>query len=164
MARTDVTQLTLSTDDTAMLSPANTQGSMGGGFDAAVARVLGWPAGRPDTPEPNPLQASMQLAGKPELPVGQAMAVEISHTGMSPQQAGRWKGLRWLIAAPTMPLPPGPIHDPGVVTAAMRAGVECARGVSAQCIVSPAFGTGWGGLDGPIAAEAMVTGFHEAWT
>lgn len=172
--RGDVRELSVEGGGTAVVCPANTVGCLGGGWDAAVCALLGWEAGPPDSATPNPLQRAISAAAAAggaegggggllaELPVGAALAVEL---GGQVGAAAPWaaSGVRWLVAAPTMALPARPLETDAPVRAAAAAAFARARACGAARVLCPPFGTGWGGLDATLAAEAMRAGFEEAW-
>lgn len=186
VVRADIRTLEFRQPRSALITPANTRCCMGGGFDASVAARLGWPAGWPESPAPNPLQVRVRDSARPggsdagrvgggyggvegeqpaeiELPIGQAIAVPLAPGELQAKDPGL-TGLCWLIASPTMALPAAPLPSAEPVRVAMRAAMAEARKVDAELIVCPSFGTGWGGLSSAEASRAMLKGFEEAWS
>ncbi len=127
----------------AVVSPANSFGSMRGGVDGVYTRVFG--AGVETR-----LQGLIRALPGGELPVGEALIVPTRHPGIP-----------WLISAPTMRRPSALRGGEPVMRAAraaMRAGLERAF----ASVAFPGMGTGTGGLPFDVAAGAMFDGMEEA--
>lgn len=130
-------------DDTpqVIVSPANSFGFMDGGIDAVYADRF---EGIGDT-----VRGMIAQLPFGELLVGQAMLAPI-HSDPD---------FRVLIVAPTMRLPER--IRPRQVYMATRAAVGAAMAAGHDRILMPGMGTGAGGVDAEIAAQAMIQGIIE---
>lgn len=128
-------------DVEAVVSPANSFGQMGGGYDLAIVDYFG-----------NSLQKAVQrrIAGEfyGEQPVGTSVVVDIPGTAKK------------LIHTPTMRVP-GPIKDPMVVYQCMRVTLMLALKEKIKSIVIPAFGACCGKLPPETVAEMMGRGYEQ---
>jgi len=117
----------------AIVNPANTGGSMGGGVAGAIKRAGG------DVVEKEAMAAA-------PIPLGSAVATE----------AGNLPNL-YVIHAPTVDKPAGSSSPELVKTAVSAALVEAER-MEAQTVAIPGMGTGIGGVPFDEAARAVVEG------
>jgi O-acetyl-ADP-ribose deacetylase (regulator of RNase III) len=131
----------------AIVSPANSFGHMGGGVDLAYRNYFG-----PEI-ETN-LRLLIQTEHHGELPVGQAVVTEMHH-----------RAIPFLVTAPTMRVPT--VIDGTVnVYLAFRAALLAVRRHNASSarpistVLSPAFGTGVGGMDYRRAARQMGAAYR----
>jgi O-acetyl-ADP-ribose deacetylase (regulator of RNase III) len=122
----------------AIVNPANTGGSMGGGVAGAIKRAGG------DVVEKQAIAAA-------PIPLGKAVATE----------AGDLPNL-YVIHAPTVDKPAGE-SSPERVKAAVSAALEEAERIEAQTVAIPGMGTGVGRVPFGEAARAVVEGIcaHE---
>lgn len=132
----------LSRTGEAILSPANSFGFMDGGIDLAYSHHFGWE-----------LQERLQQAfGEKhagELPVGSAEIIPTNHTSIP-----------FLISAPTMRVP-ADISDTVNVYLAFRAALLVALRSNIRSLLSPALGTGVGGMPFERAARQMYAAYSE---
>jgi O-acetyl-ADP-ribose deacetylase (regulator of RNase III) len=115
----------------ALVNPANSYGSMGGGAALALKRAGG-------------VVVEEEAIRAGPTPVGRAVATS----------AGRLSA-RFVIHAPTMELPAQGI-EPENVERATYAALECASRLGLRSVAFPGMGTGVGGVGKKIAAGAMV--------
>lgn len=126
----------------AIVSPANSFGFMDGGIDLAYSRFFGWEL-------QERLQDRIRERHAGELPVGTAEAVSTLHDQIPT-----------LICAPTMRVP-GEISETVNVYLACRAALLAARAENVQSLLSPALGTGVGGMPYGRAAKQMYAAYAE---
>src|SRR5262249_19467164 len=130
-----------------VVSPANSFGYMDGGIDLAYCNFFG-----PGIE--THLQRHIQTQHYGELPVGQAVVVETHH-----------HSIPFLVSAPTMRMP-GVIEDTVNAYLGFRAALLAVRrhkGSTARplrSLLSPAFGTGVGGMDFGRAARQMAAAYR----
>ena len=115
----------------AIVNPANTGGSMGGGVAGAIKRAGG------------DLIEKQAMAAAP-IALGAAVSTE----------AGDLPNL-FVIHAPTVDKPAGS-SSPELITAAVSAALAEAERVEAQTVAIPGMGTGVGGVDLGDAARAVI--------
>lgn len=130
------------TPATAIISPANSFGSMGGGIDLAYARR--WPG----------VEARVQtriatLFGSLGLPVGAALTVPTEGADVP-----------WLVVAPTMRVP-GPVTSTRNAFMAMRAALQQARMRRFDRVLCPGLGTLTGRIPPRDAARQMREAYDE---
>ena len=131
----------------AIVSPANSFGFMDGGIDLAYREFFG-----PQIEQR--LQQHLKTHHHGELPVGQAVVLETQHASIP-----------YLISAPTMRIPAA-IDDTVNVYLAFRAALLAALEHHARAtrpirsLLSPAFGTGIGGMDFRRAARQMHAAYR----
>lgn len=121
--------LTATTD--AIVNPANSEGSMGGGVALAIKLAGGQ-------------SIEDEARAQAPIPVGQAI---LTTAGTLPYKA--------IIHAPTMEHPAEPIPDKQVELATMAA-LRLADEQGYETIALPALGTGIGQVDPEVAARIMV--------
>lgn len=124
-----------------IVSPANSFGMMGGGYDLAITNYFG-------NSLMEVVQKNIIKNYNGEQPIGTAMMVDIPHTNKK------------LIHTPTMRYP-SKIKDSIVVYFAMRETLRVAKNNNIDSIVIPAFGGSCGRLDCNIIAKMMRYGFDE---
>jgi O-acetyl-ADP-ribose deacetylase (regulator of RNase III) len=133
----------------AIMSPANSFGFMDGGIDLAYRGFFG-----PKIEDR--LQQHLKTHHHGELPVGQAAVLETRHAGIP-----------YFVSAPTMRVPAS-IDEAVNVYLAFRAALLAvmAHNRSAsrpiRSVLSPAFGTGIGGMDFRRAARQMHAAYRAA--
>lgn len=115
----------------AIVNPANSYGSMGGGVALAIKRAGGE-------------AVEKEAVSKAPIPVGTAIATT----------AGKLKA-KYVIHAPTMSEPTEKIGLDNV-RKAVRAALECAVEIKATSVSIPGLGTGVGGVNKDDAARAML--------
>jgi len=129
----DITKLEVD----AIVNPANSQLTMGGGVAGAILRAGGQ-------------QIQEQASKKAPVQIGHAVATT----------AGKLKA-KYVIHAPTMTRP-AMAASLGNIKAATEAALRCAQQARAQSLAFPGLGTGVGGLDLQEAANAMVETMKKA--
>lgn len=133
----------LSKQADAILSPANSFGFMDGGIDLAYSRFFGWEL-------QDRLQEILHQQHAGELPVGSAVIVPTQHTGIP-----------FLVSAPTMRVP-GTIENTVNVYLAFRAALLAIKASNKiRSLLSPALGTGVGGMPLQRAAQQMYAAYAE---
>lgn len=121
----------------AILSPANSFGFMDGGIDLLYSNFFGWSF-------QDRLQKSIREEHAGEVPIGCAVVVPTDHDRIPV-----------LVSAPTMRVP-GDISDTVNVYLAFRAALLAVRGSTRiKSLLSPALGTGIGGMSARRAARQM---------
>ena len=121
----------------AILSPANSFGFMDGGIDLLYSNFFGWEL-------QDRLQKSIREEHAGEVPIGCALVVPTDHDRIP-----------LLVSAPTMRVP-GDISDTVNVYLAFRAALLAVRGSTRiKSLLSPALGTGIGGMSARRAARQM---------
>ena len=115
----------------AILNPANSYGIMGGGVAGAIRKKGG-------------SVIEKDAVAKAPIPIGEAVATS---AGSLPA--------RFVVHAPTMARP-AERTDVENVRQATLAALECAEQVGAKEIAFPGMGTGVGGVEPDLAAQAMV--------
>lgn len=123
----------------AIVSPANSFGSMDGGIDLAYSELFGWQ-----------VQSEIMMHYDGELLVGQALNV--------PTGDERFPAL---ILAPTMRVPMA-IADPNHVRIATRAAVREAIRIGAKSVALPGMGAGCGQVRLEWVACMMKAGIEDA--
>jgi len=115
----------------AMVNPANSYGSMGGGVAGAMRRVGG-------------MEIEKEAMSKAPIPVGKAIATK----------AGKLR-CRYVIHSPTMERP---VMKIGIenVEKAMHAALALAKKLGIKSIAIPGMGTGVGGVARDEAARVML--------
>lgn len=127
----------------AILSPANSFGFMDGGIDLAYSHFFGWEL-------QDRLQETLRREHAGELPVGSAAMIPTEHSDIP-----------YLVSAPTMRVP-GNIADTVNVYLAFRAALLAVKGrKEIQSLLSPALGTGVGGMPIERAAKQMYAAYAE---
>ena len=131
----------------AIVSPSNSFGYMDGGIDLAYRGFFG--------PEiEDRLRGYLKTHHHGELPVGQAVVLETQHAAIP-----------YLISAPTMRVPSG-IDETANVYLGFRAALLAAVAHNERAcrpirsLLSPAFGTGIGGMDFRRAARQMHAAYR----
>ena len=127
----------------AILSPANSFGFMDGGIDLAYSHFFGWDL-------QDRLRERLRRDHAGELPVGSAVVVPTHH-----------KAIPYLVSAPTMRVP-SDIGDTVNVYLAFRAALLAAKAnEQIGTLLSPALGTGVGGMLVERAARQMYAAYAE---
>ncbi|QLQ78153.1 hypothetical protein HG537_0A04000 [Torulaspora globosa] len=131
----------------AVVSPGNSFGFLGGGFDAALCRELGG--------EQFERWFRSQL-GDRYHPVGSATVVAVSDSGFDR------RGVRYVVHVPTMVAPCRSVYDRSkpVATGYSRA-FDCMWNALLWCpevdtLVVPGLATGYGGVPAEVACKSMV--------
>lgn len=127
----------------AIISPANSFGFMDGGIDLAYSNFFGWEL-------QDRLRETLHQLHAGELPVGNAVVIPTNHSNIP-----------YLVSAPTMRIP-SDIADTVNVYLAFRAAllaVKAHRKITT--ILSPALGTGVGGMPVERAAKQMYAAYAE---
>jgi O-acetyl-ADP-ribose deacetylase (regulator of RNase III) len=133
----------LSQQADAILSPANSFGFMDGGIDLAYSHFFGWEL-------QDRLQETLRKEHAGELPVGNATIVPTGHSNIP-----------YLVSAPTMRVP-GNIADSVNVYLAFRAALLAVKASKEiKSLLSPALGTGVGGMPIERAARQMYAAYAE---
>lgn len=133
----------LSQQADAILSPANSFGFMDGGIDLAYSHFFGWDL-------QDRLQETLRHQYAGELPVGTATVVPTNHGDIP-----------YLVSAPTMRVP-GDIADTVNVYLAFRAALIAVKQSNViRSLLSPALGTGVGGMPVERAARQMYAAYAE---
>ncbi len=130
---------------TALVSPANSFGHMGGGIDGAYTEEFGRDL-------PRTVQAVILAEHDGELPVGKAFSVPIP---------GNDPDFKWLVVAPTMRTPMS-LQGTANVYLAARAAFREARRRGFDSVLVPGMGTGAGGVDPATCADHMRAGYDAA--
>jgi O-acetyl-ADP-ribose deacetylase (regulator of RNase III) len=121
----------------AILSPANSFGFMDGGIDLLYSNFFGWEL-------QDRLRKSIREEHAGEVPIGCAVVVPTDHDRIP-----------LLVSAPTMRVP-GDISDTVNVYLAFRAALLAVRSSTrTKSLLSPALGTGIGGMSARRAAKQM---------
>ena len=121
----------------AILSPANSFGFMDGGIDLLYSNFFGWEL-------QHRLRKSIREEHAGEVPIGCAVVVPTDHDRIP-----------LLVSAPTMRVP-GDISDTVNVYLAFRAALLAVRSSTRiKSLLSPALGTGIGGMSARRAAKQM---------
>jgi len=127
----------------AILSPANSFGFMDGGIDLLYSHFFGWDV-------QDRLQEALRTEHAGELPVGNAVVVPTDHSTIP-----------YLVSAPTMRVP-GDIADTVNVYLAFRAALLAVKQSKViRSLLSPALGTGVGGMPIERAARQMYAAYAE---
>ena len=119
----------------AIVNPANSSCSMGGGVALAIKRAGG-------------AEIEREAMAKAPVAIGRAIATT---AGSLPA--------RYVIHAPTMRAPGATTLRN--VELATKAALRCARELNCESIAFPGMGTGVGGLDYRLAARTMVRAIRE---
>lgn len=127
VVRGDITKLEVD----AIVNPANSMLIMGGGVAGAIKRAGG-------------KEIEDEAVKHAPLPVGKAVATT----------AGKLKA-KYVIHAPTMERPAMRIGAENA-RKAMKAALECAKGIGIKSIAFPGLGTGVGGVSPKDAAKVMI--------
>ncbi|MFC4310523.1 macro domain-containing protein [Steroidobacter flavus] len=127
----------------AILSPANSFGFMDGGIDLAYSEFFGWDL-------QDRLQETLRREHAGELPVGNAVVIPTQHADIP-----------YLVSAPTMRIPQDIAHTVNVYLA-FRAALRAAQASShIRSLLSPALGTGVGGMSLERAAKQMYAAYAD---
>jgi O-acetyl-ADP-ribose deacetylase (regulator of RNase III) len=127
----------------AILSPANSFGFMDGGVDLVYSHFFGWDL-------QDRLQETLRREHAGELPVGNAVVVPTHHSNIP-----------YLISVPTMRVP-GDIANTVNVYLAFRAALLAVKATKEiKSLLSPALGTGVGGMSVERAARQMYAAYAE---
>jgi len=127
----------------AILSPANSFGFMDGGIDLAYSHFFGWDL-------QDRLQECLRREYAGELPVGSAVLIPTKH-----------RNIPYLVSAPTMRVP-ADVADTVNVYLAFRAALLLAKASKeVRSLLSPALGTGVGGMPLERAARQMHAAYAE---
>lgn len=128
----------------ALVSPANSFGYMRGGIDGAYTKVFG------QTLE-MAVKSRILESWDGELPVGKAIAVRIPYPPSVDE-----RGVRWMVAAPTMRMPMSNVAGTPNVYLAAKAAFNVARRTPwLGRLACPGMGTGVGGVDPDTCARHM---------
>jgi O-acetyl-ADP-ribose deacetylase (regulator of RNase III) len=127
----------------AILSPANSFGFMDGGIDLAYSHFFGWDL-------QDRLQETLSRDYGGELPVGSAVIIPTDHETIS-----------YLVSAPTMRVPGNVANTVNVYLAFRAALLAVKASPQIQSLLSPALGTGVGGMPIERAARQMYAAYAE---
>jgi O-acetyl-ADP-ribose deacetylase (regulator of RNase III) len=127
----------------AILSPANSFGFMDGGIELAYSHHFGWKL-------QERLQRTLRDVYAGELPVGNAEVVPTDHPRIP-----------FLVSAPTMRVPGDVSNTVNVYLAFRAALLAVQRSKAIRSLLSPALGTGVGGMSFDRAAKQMHAAYAE---
>lgn len=127
----------------AILSPANSFGFMDGGIDLAYSHFFGWDL-------QDRLRERLRREYSGELPVGSAVIVSTHH-----------QDIRYLVSAPTMRVPANIADTVNVYLAFRSALLVVKAAAETKSLLSPALGTGVGGMPVERAARQMYAAYAE---
>lgn len=127
----------------AILSPANSFGFMDGRIDLAYSHFFGWDL-------QDRLRERLRREYSGELPVGSAVIVSTHH-----------QDIRYLVSAPTMRVPANIADTVNVYLAFRSALLVVKAAAETKSLLSPALGTGVGGMPVERAARQMYAAYAE---
>jgi O-acetyl-ADP-ribose deacetylase (regulator of RNase III) len=133
----------LSKSADAILSPANSFGFMDGGIDLAYSNHFGWEL-------QERVQHSIRESHSGELPIGCALIVPTGH-----------KTIPNLVSTPTMRVPSDIAETVNVYLAFRAALLAIKQSRKIRSLLSPALGTGIGGMPFKRAARQMHAAYAE---